>query len=57
MAAEDRGFRTRDEASSIALLRSIRSGVSDFSFIHRADACSAAPEDLVANVPGAGAGH
>jgi hypothetical protein len=50
MAAEDHGFRARDDASSIALLRSIRSGVADFSFIHRADACSAAPEDLVANL-------
>uniref|UniRef100_K4AKJ4 NAC domain-containing protein n=1 Tax=Setaria italica TaxID=4555 RepID=K4AKJ4_SETIT len=55
MAAEDRGFRTRDDASSIALLRSIRSGVADFSFVHRADVCAAVPEDLVANlepVPG-----
>nr|TKV90435.1 hypothetical protein SEVIR_9G028700v2 [Setaria viridis] len=55
MAAEDRGFRTRDDASSIALLSSIRSGVADFSFVHRADVCSAAPADLVANlepVPG-----
>ena len=55
MAAEDGSFRPRDDASSIALLRSLRSGAADLSFVHRADVCSAAPADLVANlepVPG-----
>jgi hypothetical protein len=50
MAAEDRDFRARDDASSIALLRSIRSGLADFNFVHRADVCAAAPEDLVASL-------
>ncbi|KAG2544823.1 hypothetical protein PVAP13_9KG383173 [Panicum virgatum] len=56
MAAEDgSSFRPRDDASSIALLRSLRSGAVDLSFVHRADVCNAAPADLVANlepVPG-----
>ncbi|XP_039781507.1 uncharacterized protein LOC120648950 [Panicum virgatum] len=56
MAAEDgSSFRPRDDASSIALLRGLRSGAADLSFVHRADVCSAAPADLVANlepVPG-----
>ncbi|RLN39661.1 hypothetical protein C2845_PM01G24690 [Panicum miliaceum] len=55
MAAEDGSFRPRDDASSIVLLRSLRSGAVDLSFVHRADVCSAAPADLVANlepVPG-----
>ncbi|PUZ36292.1 hypothetical protein GQ55_9G026200 [Panicum hallii var. hallii] len=55
MSAEDGSFRPRDDASSIALLRSLRSGDVDLSFVHRADVCSAAPADLVANlepVPG-----
>ncbi|KAG2544948.1 hypothetical protein PVAP13_9KG396711 [Panicum virgatum] len=55
MAAEDISFRPRDDASSIALLRSLRSGAADLSFVHRADVCSADPTDLVANlepVPG-----
>jgi hypothetical protein len=50
MAAEDRGFRTRDDVSSVTLLRNIRSGVADFSFVHRTDVCAATPEDLVANL-------
>jgi hypothetical protein len=44
-----------DDASSVALLRGLRSGAVDFAFVHRVDVCSAAPADLVANlepVPG-----
>ncbi|KAG2534316.1 hypothetical protein PVAP13_9NG581800 [Panicum virgatum] len=44
-----------DDASSVALLRGLRSGAVDFTFVHRVDVCSAAPADLVANlepVPG-----
>ncbi|KAG2545127.1 hypothetical protein PVAP13_9KG409826 [Panicum virgatum] len=44
-----------DDASSVALLRGLRSGAVDSTFVHRVDVCSAAPADLVANlepVPG-----
>ncbi|CAL4936814.1 unnamed protein product [Urochloa decumbens] len=45
---------TSDDAC-IALLRSLRAGAVDKRYVHRADVCSAAPKDLVANlepVPG-----
>ncbi|OQU90701.1 hypothetical protein SORBI_3001G030800 [Sorghum bicolor] len=52
---DDDVFRPTDEAS-IALLRGLRTKtIVDRSFIHRADVCSAAPEELVADlqpVPG-----
>ncbi|CAN6308681.1 unnamed protein product [Urochloa humidicola] len=55
MAAADPFRRTSDDVS-ISLLRGLRSGSVDIiSFVHRIDVCSAAPEDLVANldpVPG-----
>ena len=56
MATNDDGiFRPTDEAS-IALLRGLHTRtIVDRSFIHRADVCSAAPEELVADlqpVPG-----
>ncbi|CAL4919751.1 unnamed protein product [Urochloa decumbens] len=44
-----------DDASSVALLRGLRSGDAEFTFVHHIDVCGAAPEDLVANldpVPG-----
>ncbi|RLN16735.1 hypothetical protein C2845_PM02G43730 [Panicum miliaceum] len=44
-----------DDASSVALLRGLRSGAIDSAFVHRIDVCSAAPADLVADlepVPG-----
>ncbi|CAL4937009.1 unnamed protein product [Urochloa decumbens] len=48
MAAEV--FSTSDDASSIALLRRFRAGAAAVDFVHRVDVCSAAPEDLVANL-------
>ncbi|OEL25035.1 hypothetical protein BAE44_0013951 [Dichanthelium oligosanthes] len=56
MATEDPAPRTSDDAS-IALLRGLRAGAVDSRYIHRVDVCSAAPEDLVADlqpVPGTG---
>ncbi|CAD6207417.1 unnamed protein product [Miscanthus lutarioriparius] len=53
MATNDE-FRPTDEAS-VALLRGLRAKTVNRSFIHRADVCSAAPEELVADlqpVPG-----
>ncbi|CAL4936812.1 unnamed protein product [Urochloa decumbens] len=44
-----------DDASSVALLRGLRSGDAEFTLVHHIDVCSAAPEHLVANldpVPG-----
>ncbi|CAM0146605.1 unnamed protein product [Urochloa decumbens] len=49
MAAEDTVFSTSDD-TSIALLRGLRSGAADFTFVHRIDVCSAAPADLVADL-------
>ncbi|CAL4928316.1 unnamed protein product [Urochloa decumbens] len=50
MATEDTVFSTSDDASSIALLRCLRAGAAAIDFVHRVDVCSAAPEDLVANL-------
>ncbi|KAJ1292916.1 hypothetical protein BS78_01G027100 [Paspalum vaginatum] len=53
MTGKDQVLATSD-AASIALLRRLRSG-EDVPFVHRADVCSAAPAELVANlqpVPG-----
>ena len=44
-----------DDASSVALLRALRSGAVESTFVHRIDVCSADPADLVADlepVPG-----
>ncbi|CAN6308554.1 unnamed protein product [Urochloa humidicola] len=52
----DAGFSNTNDAS-INLLRGLRSGATDFTFVHRIDACAAAPEDLVAGLepaPGTG---
>ncbi|CAL4920009.1 unnamed protein product [Urochloa decumbens] len=52
-AAEDNEtvfHRYTDDASTIALLRRLRAGAAAVDFVHRVDVCSAAPEDLVANL-------
>jgi len=54
MVANDDHVRPTDEAS-VELLRGLRAKTVNRSFIHRADVCSAAPEELVADlqpVPG-----
>ncbi|CAN6280624.1 unnamed protein product [Urochloa humidicola] len=56
--AADAVFSNTDDASMIALLRRLRAGeAAEPTFVHRADVCSAAPEDLVAHLepaPGTG---
>ncbi|CAN6308613.1 unnamed protein product [Urochloa humidicola] len=55
MAAEDTVFSNTDDASMIALLRRLRAGAAQLTFLHRIDVCAAAPENLVAGldpVPG-----
>ncbi|CAN6308548.1 unnamed protein product [Urochloa humidicola] len=42
--------RYTDDASTIALLRCLRAGAAAVDFVHHVDVCSAAPEDLVANL-------
>ncbi|CAN6302838.1 unnamed protein product [Urochloa humidicola] len=52
-AAEDNEtvfHRYTDDASAIALLRCLRAGAAAVDFVHHVDVCSAAPEDLVANL-------
>ncbi|CAN6302957.1 unnamed protein product [Urochloa humidicola] len=53
--AEDLFSPSTSDAASVALLRGLRAGTVDTPYIHRADVCGAAPEDLVGNlesVPG-----
>ncbi|CAN6286331.1 unnamed protein product [Urochloa humidicola] len=55
MAAEDPFSPITSDDASIALLRGLRAGAVDRRYVHRADVCGAAPEDLVADldpVPG-----
>ncbi|CAN6302844.1 unnamed protein product [Urochloa humidicola] len=55
--AADAVFSNTDDASMIALLRRLRAGAAEFTFVHSADVYSAAPEDLVADLkpaPGTG---